>query len=126
MMAPKLALFEAEPLDALVDTATRERETSISPLSPSHRAFASATAKRLTLPSRTVLIKLDVRIAALAFGIAIWLCLIGTDLLAPHGSEMLFPLTPITFSLSLLGHIIYDLSIGFLYPIFVPNGKGLT
>lgn len=66
--------------------------------------------------------KLDVRLAALAFGIAIWLCLIGTLLLAPHSSEMLFPLTPLTFSLSLLGHIMYGLSIGLLYPIFVPPG----
>jgi hypothetical protein len=66
--------------------------------------------------------RLDVRLAALAFGIAIWLCLIGTILLAPHGSQMLFQLTPITVSLSLLGHIIYGLSIGFLYPIFIPQG----
>src|SRR5947207_2076956 len=63
--------------------------------------------------------KLDVRIAALFFGVAIWACLIGTILLAPHGTEMLFRLTPITFSLSLLGHIIYGLSIGYLYPIFI-------
>lgn len=62
---------------------------------------------------------LDVRIAALIFGIAIWLCLIGTILLAPYGSQMLFALTPITFSLSLLGHIIYGLAIGFLYHPFI-------
>jgi hypothetical protein len=67
---------------------------------------------------------LDVRIAALIFGIAIWLCLIGTILLAPHGSQMLFPLTPITFSLSLLGHIIYGLAIGFLYRIFIRKQEG--
>lgn len=63
--------------------------------------------------------KLDVRISALAFGLAIWLCLVGTILVAPHGTDMLFPLTPITFSLSLLGHVIYGLSIGFLYPVFI-------
>jgi hypothetical protein len=63
--------------------------------------------------------KLDVRVAALSFGIAIWLCLIGTILLAPKGTEKLFPLTPVTFSLSLLGHIIYGLSIGFLYRICI-------
>jgi hypothetical protein len=61
--------------------------------------------------------KLNVRTAALLFGIAIWLCLIGTILLTPSGS--LFPLTPMTFSLSLLGHVIYGLSIGFLYPVFI-------
>ena len=67
--------------------------------------------------------KLDVRIAALAFGVAIWLCLVGTMLLSPNGTRMLFPLTPITFSLSLLGHIIYGLSIGFLYPVFIRENK---
>jgi hypothetical protein len=67
---------------------------------------------------------LDVRIAALIFGIAIWLCLIGTILLAPYGSQMLFQLTPITFSLSLLGHIIYGLAIGFLYHSFIGKQEG--
>ncbi len=68
--------------------------------------------------------KMDVRIAALLFGIAIWVCLVGTILLAPHGTDMLFPLTPVTFSLSLLGHIIYGLSIGFLYPVFIRKNVG--
>ena len=67
---------------------------------------------------------LDVRIAALIFGIAIWLCLVGTILLAPYGSMMLFQLTPITFSLSLLGHIIYGLAIGFLYRPFIGKQEG--
>jgi len=66
---------------------------------------------------------LDVRIAALAFGLAIWLCLVGTILLAPHGTELLFRLTPITLSLSLLGHMIYGLSIGFLYPVFIRQNR---
>jgi hypothetical protein len=63
--------------------------------------------------------KLDVRVAALSFGLAIWVCLVATILLTPQGQGTLFPLTPITFSLSLLGHIIYGLSIGFLYPVFI-------
>jgi hypothetical protein len=62
---------------------------------------------------------LNVRIAALIFGIAIWLCLISTILFAPYGSQMLFQLTPITFCLSLLGHIIYGLAIGSLYRPFI-------
>jgi len=66
--------------------------------------------------------KLDVHLAALAFGIAIWLGLIVTLLLAPHSREMLFPLAPLTFSLSLLVHIFYGFSIGLLYPIFIPPG----
>jgi hypothetical protein len=69
--------------------------------------------------------KLDVRIAALSFGLAIWVCLVGTILLAPHGVDMLFPLTPVTLGLSLLGHIIYGLSIGFLYHVFIPKNVGI-
>lgn len=61
--------------------------------------------------------RVDNRVAALGFGIAIWFCLVGTLLLAPHGQEMLFKLTSITLSLSLLGHLIYGASIGILLPI---------
>jgi len=67
--------------------------------------------------------KLDVRIAALFFGLAIWLCLVATLLLAPQAAKALFPLTPITLSLSLLGHVIYGLSIGFLYPVFISDSE---
>ena len=56
------------------------------------------------------------RTAALAFGIAIWLCLLGTLFLAPHGQAMLFKLTLTTLSLSFLGHLIYGASIGLLLP----------
>jgi len=58
------------------------------------------------------------RTAALGFGIAIWLCLLGTLIFAPHGEEMLFKLTPTILSLSLLGHLIYGASIGILLPVF--------
>ena len=60
--------------------------------------------------------RLDCRIAALGFGVGIWLCLILTLLIAAHGQEMLFELTLTTASLSLLGHLIYGLSIGLLLP----------
>src|SRR5436305_5660252 len=63
--------------------------------------------------------KVDIVVAAVLFGIAIWVCLVATVLLAPHGKDMLFTLTPITFSLSLLGHIIYGFSIGLLYQVRV-------
>jgi len=57
-----------------------------------------------------------VRTAALGFGIAIWLCLLATLILAPHGEAMLFKLTLTTLSLSFLGHLIYGASIGMLLP----------
>lgn len=57
------------------------------------------------------------RMAATGFGVAIWLCLLATLILAPHGQEMLFKVTATTLSLSLLGHLIYGASIGLLLPI---------
>ena len=60
--------------------------------------------------------RVGVRTAALGFGIAIWLCLLATLILAPHGEAMLFKLTLTTLSLSFLGHLIYGASIGMLLP----------
>jgi len=60
--------------------------------------------------------RVNSRLAALAFGLAIWACLILTLLIAPHGQQMLFKLTPTTLSLSLLGHLIYGMAIGMLLP----------
>jgi hypothetical protein len=58
----------------------------------------------------------DARIAGVGFGIAIWLCLLGTLILAPHGQEMLFKLTLTTLSLSFLGHLISGMTLGMLIP----------
>ncbi len=60
--------------------------------------------------------RVDSRIAGVGFGLAIWMCLLGTLLLAPHGQEMLFKLTLTTLSLSLLGHLIYGITLGMLLP----------
>ena len=60
--------------------------------------------------------RVDARIAGVAFGLAIWVCLLGTLILAPHGQEMLFKLTLTTMTLSLLGHLIYGIALGMLLP----------
>jgi hypothetical protein len=60
--------------------------------------------------------RVDARIAGVAFGLAIWVCLLGTLVLAPHGQQMLFKLTLTTMSLSLLGHLIYGIALGTLLP----------
>ncbi len=60
--------------------------------------------------------RVDSRIAGVVFGLAIWVCLLGTLVLAPHGQEMLFKLSLTTLSLSLLGHLIYGISLGMLLP----------
>jgi hypothetical protein len=53
-------------------------------------------------------------VAATAFGIVIWLCLIATLIVAPHGQELMFRITPTSLALSLIGHIIYGVTIGIL------------
>jgi hypothetical protein len=68
--------------------------------------------------------RLGCRIAALGFGVAIWICLMLTLLIAAHGQEMLFKLTLTTVSLSLLGHLIYGLSIGLLLPYVCRSRAG--
>jgi len=60
--------------------------------------------------------RVDARVAGVGFGLAIWLCLLGTLVLAPHGQQMLFKLTLTTLSLSLLGHLIYGTALGMLLP----------
>jgi uncharacterized protein DUF6789 len=60
--------------------------------------------------------RVDARIAGVGFGLAIWVCLLGTLVLAPHGQQMLFKLTLTTLSLSLLGHLIYGIALGMLLP----------
>ena len=57
------------------------------------------------------------RAAAVGFGLAIWLCLLATLRLTSAGQEQLFSLTPVTGSLSLLGHLIYGAAIGVLLPM---------
>jgi hypothetical protein len=46
------------------------------------------------------------------WGIFVWICLLATLIFAPTGQEMLFPLTPTTLALSLLGHLVYGSVIG--------------
>jgi hypothetical protein len=48
-----------------------------------------------------------VRSAGLVYGVLIWLCLLATLLLAPRGQEMLFRLTLLTFTFSLVGHLVF-------------------
>jgi hypothetical protein len=51
----------------------------------------------------------------LCYGIFVWSCLVATILLAPHGPELLFPLTAFNFAASLLGHLVYGSVAGWTY-----------
>lgn len=53
-----------------------------------------------------------IRWGGVVYGIAIWLCLLATLILTPHGQGWLFPLTPLTALLSLAGHLIYGGVLG--------------
>ena len=57
---------------------------------------------------------MEVRLAALVYGLAVWMCLLATLLLAPMGQVYLFKLTPFTFAISGLGHVIYGVVLGWL------------
>ncbi|MDT7741952.1 MAG: hypothetical protein QOE59_1030 [Actinomycetota bacterium] len=51
--------------------------------------------------------------AAVAFAVfPVWAGLIATVSLAPRGQSMMFPLTPVTVTLSLIGHLIFGLIMG--------------
>jgi hypothetical protein len=51
--------------------------------------------------------------AAVAFAVfPVWAGLIATVWLAPRGQSMMFPLTPVTVTLSLIGHLIFGLILG--------------
>ena len=51
--------------------------------------------------------------AAVAFAVfPVWAGLIATVWLAPRGQSMMFPLTPVTITLSLIGHLIFGLIMG--------------
>lgn len=43
----------------------------------------------------------------IGYGVAIWGCLLLTLFIAPRGEEVLFVLTPLTLTLSLIGHVVY-------------------
>jgi hypothetical protein len=48
----------------------------------------------------------------IAYGVAIWWCLIATLMLSSEGQRLLFPVTPVTLALSLGGHLIYGGLLG--------------
>lgn len=48
---------------------------------------------------------------ALTYGVGIWLCLLVTLLLIPTDARPLFALTPITLSMSFVGHVVYGGSL---------------
>lgn len=70
--------------------------------------FVAASMCGLHQRSRAVVV-----LSAIGFAVApVWTGLIGTVALAPEGEELMFPLTPTTVTLSLIGHLIFGLILG--------------
>lgn len=55
---------------------------------------------------------LGLKIGAVVYGLAIWVCLMLTLLGSPDPAGLLFALTPLSFVLSLVGHLVYGALLG--------------
>jgi hypothetical protein len=63
--------------------------------------------------------------SALLFGIFVWACLIMTLKISPQGEEIMFVMTPISLLLSLIGHLVFGFTLGFLANRFPWGGLHL-
>ncbi len=66
----------------------------------------------------------NVKAVLAAVGFAVfptWTGLMATVALAPRGEEMMFPLNPATFSITLIGHLIFGLVLGLAF-LKTPRG----
>jgi hypothetical protein len=48
----------------------------------------------------------------IAYGLAIWICLLITLIVSPEGQTLLFPLSAVTLALSWVGHVVYGAVLG--------------
>jgi len=55
--------------------------------------------------------RLNTWLLGIGYGLAIWSALLLTLYLVPNGEEVLFAVTPLTFTLSLLGHVVYGAAL---------------
>ncbi len=69
--------------------------------------------------------RLDPRVAGIGFGVAVWTGLLTVLALSPNGQDKMFQLTPATFALSLLGHVVYGSVLGWSWPRGRPGWDGL-
>ena len=75
------------------------------------------------LAAATLGIRRHVIPLAVGYGVFVWSGLMGTVTLAPRGEELLFALTPLSFTLSLVGHLVYGSVLGWMYSNFVLRQK---
>jgi hypothetical protein len=51
-------------------------------------------------------------VLGIAYGLAIWVCLLIVLIVSPEGQVMLFPLTAVTLLLSWIGHAVFGAVLG--------------
>jgi len=51
-------------------------------------------------------------VLGIAYGLAIWICLLITLIVSPEGQMLLFPLTALTLIMSWVGHVVYGAVLG--------------
>lgn len=62
-------------------------------------------------------------LACVAFAVfPTWTGLIATVAIAPRGEEMMFPLTPATIVITLIGHLIFGVVLGLAF-LEAPRGR---
>lgn len=54
------------------------------------------------------------KIIGVGFGVFVWSCLIATLCISPHGEDMMFVMSPTTLLLTLIGHVVFGYSLGWL------------
>jgi len=63
---------------------------------------------------------------AVGYGVFVWSGLMGTVLLSANGESLLFEITPLSFTLSLIGHLVYGAVLGLLYDRMIRRDPDLT
>jgi hypothetical protein len=57
------------------------------------------------------------------YGVFVWSGLLGTLTLSAAGERLLFEITPLTFTVSLIGHLVYGSVLGWLYARWIHRGR---
>ena len=76
---------------------------------------------RLVAAVRPSLITAQPMLLSIGYGIFIWFGLCATVVVIPNGSNMLFAMSPVNFTLSLVGHLIYGAVLGLFLAKAVPH-----
>ena len=78
-------------------------------------AFVSTLAlikRRLSVRQQQRMTPRLMKIIAIGFGVFVWICLIMTLKISPHGEDIMFVISPITLLATLSGHVVFGYALG--------------